>query len=168
MRANTASDFWQRVKKSNACWEWDGHLKKARYSNNKGGGYGLFRFNGKLRRAHRVAFSLANNLPVEFEGLILHTCDNPKCVRPDHLELGNHSKNIVDAYARGLRKYGNGPHGERNRHAKLTNADVLKIADLIREGRSNVEIASRFGVTAAMICRIRRGKSWKRLLSNVR
>lgn len=58
-------------------------------------GYGMIRHLGKNMRANRVMYSLAKG-PIP-EGLfVLHKCDNPKCINPDHLWLGTHQDNMDD------------------------------------------------------------------------
>jgi len=64
-------------------------------------GYGQFRFNGKTELAHRVSYELANG-PIVVGLNVLHKCDTPACVNPDHLEAGTQKKNIQDAHDRGL------------------------------------------------------------------
>ena len=81
--------FWSKVKKGspNECWEWTAA------KNNKG--YGKFKFEGKMRKAHRISWQLHYG-PVQNELHVLHTCDNPSCVNPNHLWLGSNSDNHKD------------------------------------------------------------------------
>lgn len=87
--------FWSRVDKSEDCWVWT----KATSSN----GYGQLRVGprpGRLLLAHRISFSLLRG-PIS-DGLeVRHDCDNPPCVNPNHLRVGTHSQNMLDAVERG-------------------------------------------------------------------
>lgn len=87
--------FWKYVKKARGCWKWTGSHQKQ--------GYGLvYRKNGS-RLASRISWELHNG-PIPKGMLILHKCDNPPCTKPAHLEVGDHRKNLIDAYERGLHK----------------------------------------------------------------
>ena len=87
--------FWARVQKGEGCWRWDG--SKNRY------GYGFVSYGprGAQTRvqAHRVAWTLAYG-PIPDGAFVLHHCDNPPCVRPDHLFLGTQGDNMVDMAAK--------------------------------------------------------------------
>ena len=84
--------FWKHVVQGDGCWEWKGALDPK--------GYGRVAHNGKMVRAHRVAFALTYGPIPKGEGYhgtcVLHHCDNPPCVRPDHLFLGTNTDNIRD------------------------------------------------------------------------
>lgn len=85
------NEKWKR-NDDTGCHEW---LGATRGSSN----YGAIKIAGKPEYAHRVAWELEHGeIP---EGLnVLHTCDNPSCVNPAHLELGNQSKNMRDMHKR--------------------------------------------------------------------
>jgi hypothetical protein len=85
-------EFWDRVDDSGDCWLWQGYRDRD--------GYGKVRYANKTTVAHRVAWMLTIG-PIPDALLVLHHCDNPSCVRPDHLFLGTPRDNIHDSIAKG-------------------------------------------------------------------
>jgi hypothetical protein len=81
--------FWSKVRKrrGNLCWEWLGAKQSA--------GYGQFFFDGRPTGAHRVSWELEHG-PIPNGASVLHICDNPPCVRPSHLYLGDAAQNGSD------------------------------------------------------------------------
>src|SRR4030095_412003 len=120
----------------NSCWLWIGAERE--------GGYGQLIFEGKRQQAHRVAWQLYRGaIP---EGLcVLHDCDTPNCVNPNHLHLGTVKDNAIEAVERGL--WGD-KAGESNGNARLTE-------DQIREIRGSPDsyraIAIRFGIGKSQV-----------------
>jgi hypothetical protein len=112
--------FWEFVKKADgdACWEWQSTF----FAN----GYAAFGMNGKERHASRVAWEFTYG-PIEghvpghpdLEVCVCHRCDNPKCVRPEHLFLGHDRDNMTDMHAKG--RHRGGPNAD-GRAARI-NAD---------------------------------------------
>lgn len=87
--------FWRRVERvSWGCWLWTG-AKHER-------GYGRVRWDGRVLAAHRVAWLLSHDdeLPPD-ELCVLHTCDEPSCVNPEHLFLGTHRENAQQRASKG-------------------------------------------------------------------
>ena len=83
--------FWRKVVKSDYCWTWTGATNDH--------GYGQIFFEGKLWYAHRMSFMLhTGNSP---SAMVLHRCDNPPCIRPDHLFEGDNSTNMKDMWSKG-------------------------------------------------------------------
>lgn len=89
---NYADRFLQKVDQGAACWMWTG-AKSSK-------GYGQFWLKGKQESAHRVSYALFVGIIPE-GSLVCHTCDQPSCVRPEHLWTGTHSANTLDAVAKG-------------------------------------------------------------------
>lgn len=155
--------FWSKVQKTDGCWLWT--------ATRKPGWYGKFRFNGKQENAHRVAYILTyGTIP---DGLwVLHRCDNPLCVRPDHLYLGTHQDNVRDRQERGRAACGdnNGSRmhperilsGEQCSWAKLTAAEVAAIRQEYALGNTTYhKLAAKYGVGKSQIGNILQGKVWK-------
>jgi len=144
--------FWIKVqKKDTGCWEWIASKDRA--------GYGEFHLNGKTTKAHRVSFYIANPLVIMDELCVLHKCDNPACVNPDHLFLGTHADNVADKCQKGRNRF-KAHHGSANGFAKLTEDEVREIRSL-NGTLSQTRMAALFGVTQACISGIILNKGWK-------
>jgi hypothetical protein len=89
-----AQRFWGKVKKSDGCWEWQAYRDEDGY-----GSVGSFG-NADRMSTHRYSWVLHNG-PIPADLFVLHRCDNPPCVRPDHLFLGTVLDNNRDAIAKG-------------------------------------------------------------------
>lgn len=84
--------FWSKVEKSDGCWIWKAQRDKD--------GYGCFKAGGKMYRAHRYAYELTYGIQLG-SNYGCHSCDNPSCVRPDHISPGTAKDNFDDAYQKG-------------------------------------------------------------------
>lgn len=154
------SRFWLKVDLLGDCWEWLGTRTPA--------GYGSFFLAGKTRMAHRISYQWANG-PIPPHTDICHRCDNPPCVRPEHLFAGSRRDNMQDAKAKGRIASGDGhwsrlrpervPRGERRGSAKLSNMQVEEIRRLYQPGvrGSQIALARQFSVSPAQVCRILNG-----------
>ena len=138
---------WIPVPES-GCWLWVGAIGAD--------GYGSIRAKGKTCRAHRVSWELHCGPIPEGEGYhgtcVLHKCDTPECVRPEHLVLGTPAENSADMAAKKRSTI-----GERNPQAKLTEGEVLEIRE---DPRLYREIAEDYGVVPTAISLIKRRKRW--------
>ncbi len=91
----TEEEFWSNVLKSgsgNDCWIWMAAKNEH--------GYGLLNWHGHMWKAHRVSYELSRG-PIQEGKFILHHCDVPACVRPDHLFIGTQADNIKDMQSKG-------------------------------------------------------------------
>ncbi len=157
-RPNTAEGFWRQAKVNtiDLCWEWSGPLDKD--------GYGRFSWKGKLNaKAHRVAWALENTdgrLPSSSE-LICHTCDNRKCVNPQHLYLGSPQSNMTDRDNRG--RHTPCP-GIQNGTHKLEDQNVRRIKQLYGTGLySQEQLGERFGVSQSVVSKIVNNRAWRHI-----
>jgi len=138
--------FLDKVTKTDGCWNWTGSL----HSN----GYGHLFVDGRLVYAHR--FSYAQYVGPIPDGLnVLHTCDNPACVKPSHLYAGSQKQNGLDASARARMPRGIGHHA-----VKLTPIAVREIRALAGS-IPQTAIAKRFGVCQQTVCDIVRRRYWR-------
>jgi len=145
--------FWSKVSKGDGCWLWTGATG--------GSGYGQQRRDGVIVAAHRFAWELANgSIP---DGLCCcHRCDVRLCVRLDHLFLGTQVDNMQDASKKGRLVLPDPRRGERNNHAKLTEASVREIRRMLANGvRNKTWIGARFGVTRKAVHCIAAGLTWR-------
>lgn len=127
------------------CWVWNGCLWN---------GYGQIIVKGKRCAGHRVSWELYNG-PIPAGQWVLHKCDNPKCVNPDHLFLGTHLENIQDMVQKRRQV-----KGVRQGLCKLTEAQVLEIRDMPGQYK---DVGRLFGVSAANVCDIKKRHTWKHL-----
>jgi len=160
----TAKPFWDRVDKTKGhgpqqdCWIWTG---------GKTDGYGTIRFHGTMQKSHRVAWILTNG-EIKNNAQVLHRCDNPSCVNPEHLFLGTNHDNVLDRHKKGRSKNifvsENHPStqrsGERHWQAKLSNADVKAIRGLYSSGIKQTQIAQKYSIHSATVSRIVR-REWR-------
>ena len=147
-RVRFAEGFTQLGK--NDCWEWTGVIQ-----NN---GYGTLSIANRPYLAHRLAFVLAHG-KIDPDLLVMHSCDNRRCVNWHHLSQGTDADNIKDAWRKGrLQK------GETNGMSKLTEKEVLAIKEKYGSGSYTMaQLAEDYGVWPPCIWRILRGLRWKHL-----
>lgn len=125
-----------------SCWHWvAGKSPK---------GYGVIsagkRSNGMLR-AHRVSYELyVGEIPKGMQ--VLHKCDNPSCINPDHLFLGTNAENVIDKTKKGRSRLVDVLGGEQNERSKLTDKQVV---DIRNDNRSTRKIAKEYGVGKSLI-----------------
>jgi hypothetical protein len=146
---NVIDRFLAKVVKTEGCWLWTARKTPQ--------GYGRFGYQGENRLAHRVAFELFK-APFASGLHVLHRCDNPGCVNPDHLFLGTNAANVEDKVSKGRAQR---LEGERNGRSKLTEADVLAIRDAVARGVHRQELARLYGVAPMHINSVAARRSWR-------
>jgi hypothetical protein len=146
--------FWTKVSKNGDCWNWTGAV------NNKG--YGQFHLKGKTVLAHRVSFEDFNG-PIKEGMWVLHRCDNPRCVNPNHLFLGDASTNMQDCAAKGRLGFQRLPRrGEDHSGSKLTASQVVSIREIFRAGGvTQQDLAERFGISPSQVNNIVHRRHWR-------
>lgn len=140
--------FWKKVRITPGCWTWTAALNNYGYGAIGSGGRG-----GPTLGSHRVSWEIHNG-PIPYNFHVLHKCDNPKCVNPDHLFLGTHAENMADRDAKGRQSR---TMGSAHGRAKLTEAQVLAIRE---DSRLHREISIEYGIDKAVVSRIKRRKLW--------
>jgi hypothetical protein len=149
--ASEQDRFWSRVdvKGPDECWVWLRGKIPA--------GYGMFITDaGKHIGAHIYSRSLVEGqIPA---GLcVLHKCDNPSCVNPNHLSVGTQQDNIADKVAKNRQA-----RGETQGSAKLTDSQVLEIRSIGRSMNQR-DIAKQFNVCQRTVQKILSGSGWSHI-----
>lgn len=132
-RVNFESNFMPEP--NSGCWLWTGFTTSE--------GYGRCNINRAVHNAHRVSFAM-NGGTIPNGYLVLHSCDNPCCVNPDHLRIGTDAENAAD------RSY------RRRDKLKITDDEVVKIRNMPGKYAA---IAKQFGISPAYVCRIKQRNS---------
>lgn len=143
----TAARFWSKVEKTETCWLWRGTVGRR--------GYGWFKANGKMFRAHRFVLGLGGTA-IPGGMFACHHCDVPLCVNPAHLFVGTPKDNLQDAAAKGRTL-----KGERSPRATLTAEIVQRIRALRSEGRTYKHIAAAVGTSYGAVSHVLNGRVWK-------
>ena len=132
------------------CWLWIGGTTKSKWT------YGLIWDKGTMRRAHHVSWQLFRG-SIPRGKWVLHKCDNPPCVNPEHLFIGTQFDNMQDMHAKG--RAGDCRHlGEQHGCAKLTTAQVKAIR---KSRKTQKELAQKYGVRQTNISMILSRQTWK-------
>lgn len=134
-----------------ACWEWTGGKDQD--------GYGHAAAFGVTIKAHRLSYILHTGA-IPNKAQVLHRCDSPSCVNPEHLFLGTARDNMTD---KKLKKRCNPARGVRGGSARLTECQVFEIRELRQKGVPSKRLSKQYGVSQAAICHIVSGRNWAHL-----
>lgn len=119
------------------------------------GNYGKLGYNGKKYGAHRISCEISHGPAPIDKPFVLHACDNPKCVNPDHLRWGTHTENMIDVSDRHRQR------GENNGSAKLTEKQAREIK--YDTSHSTKELMAIYGRSQGCINEIKAGRNWKHI-----
>ena len=116
-------------------------------------GYGQFLADGRVSGAHRYAWRQKHgSIP---QGMnVLHKCDVPCCVNPDHLFLGTQRDNVTDMLAKGR---------QASPHSKLNAQQVREMRERRSAGEGQESLAAAFGVCKRTVELVTQRKTWRHL-----
>jgi hypothetical protein len=141
--------FFNKITIEKSCWEWTAGKDSF--------GYGRILFNGKNTHAHRVSWVIHNG-NIEKGMCVLHKCDNPGCVNPQHLFLGDRTDNHRDMMTKG--RFAKNKC-EKNGRSKLTKDLAKKIRQEYRD--TNIfqwQLGKKYGVSQPVISKVVRNERW--------
>lgn len=137
VRAASLPQLYAKLKRVGDCLEWQGSVAA--------NGYGKWR----QTTAHKVSYYLHNGVYPSPKMHVMHTCDNRRCCRPEHLVLGTCKDNFDDAEAKGRRLI-----GEQRWNNKLSPQDARDILKRLAKGETQSAIARDYGVSQKLISNI--------------
>jgi hypothetical protein len=135
----------------NPCIEWSGCRNRA--------GYGSKKVGGKTMLAHRWVFETEKG-PIPDGLYVLHHCDNPPCVNPEHLFLGTHQDNMDDRQRKGRTCPPPPTKGSACPWSRLSDADAAIIRHLAHCDVNQPRLAKLYGISQTMVSRIKLRKAW--------
>jgi hypothetical protein len=136
------------IEPNSGCWLWTGVVNHD--------GYGLVRAGGRSaprRRAHRVSFEVHVG-PIPARKIVCHHCDNPPCVNPAHLFLGDDAANVTDMEMKGRARH---PRGAAHGNARISD-DVVALVRARAGTASQSRIAADLGMHRSTVGKILRGE----------
>lgn len=159
MKEKPLDRFLRKVHKTTTCWLWTGHRQKETKQGQNN--YGRFFYKGANCLAHKVSYLLLKGEVLE--GLtVRHTCDNPPCVNPEHLQLGTQQQNMQDMVTRG--RQGSSSKTLRVK-SLLSGEQATDIRKQCSQGTPQRILAVKYGVSQSTISHVVTGKrsNWRTL-----
>lgn len=148
----------------NGCWIWSGGKDKD--------GYGSLRDGLKMKRAHRVSWEIHHG-EIPDGACVLHECNNPSCVNPSHLKLGDQVENMADR-----KRNGNPWHSESHKrqmsikmagrkitwkaaiaekNRKLTTQQAEQVSARLKNGERVCDLAAELGIHRTTVSKLKKG-----------
>lgn len=163
MKAQVIQHFWAKVAKGEGCWLWTASSRPK--------GYGAFAWTNDeghmiQTSAHRFSWELAHG-PIPKGMCVLHRCDTPACVNPDHLWLGTLNDNNQDMCRKGRHvsggTYTKGKYkrGEKHHNHKMTEHTVRQMRADRLIGMSLMALSRKYGVGTHAVYKIVKRLAWK-------
>ena len=144
--------FWSKVDKTTprGCWEWRGAVDAC--------SYGRFSYYGINTCAHRVAWELTNGMIANGKH-IRHSCDNPSCVNPHHLQIGTHQDNMDDKVQRNRQA-----RGRKSNQSHLAEEDIKSMRKEWESQQLNhQELKQKYNVSSCTVSNVVNYKTWKHI-----
>ena len=147
-RYNSVDDVLRNTKRNGSCMEWQGGVNKEGYA--ACAAYGLF----SSQLLHREVFALVKK---ERPPVVMHACDNPLCINPEHLFAGTPESNLLDKLVKGRQA-----RGETNGNARLTQTKVNQIRAMRNKRLCTYqEIQNKFDISRATVWRVLSETNWR-------
>lgn len=146
--------FLSKVDRTDSCWIWFGATQ---YS-----GYGRFWNGTKVTGAHQFSYkTYRGNIDKGF--VVMHSCDNPSCVNPDHLNVGTVKDNLQDMHKKKRnRKLDTYTSGANHHGAKLTKDQVIEARLLYKQGGETwISLANKYNVSKRCMGGVLKNQTYK-------
>lgn len=121
------------------------------------GGYGRIRISGKGKTISRVMWEVSHCKRIPKNMHVCHTCDNPRCINPDHLWVGYPKDNVNDKVKKNRQA-----KGGNNGNSKLTDKQIKEIR-LRFINETSTKLAKEYGIHHSTIIRICQKRTWKHI-----
>lgn len=158
VKGSVQDRFWSKVEKTATCWIW--------LASKDIKGYGWFGINSRnVVKAHRFSYEFhKGKIPKDGNGkrfgmFVCHHCDNPSCVRPEHLFLGTNADNMRDMVLKGRSHDGSGINSPT---AKFTLKQIKGIREAYKNGKRGIvkKLTNKYKVNRNTIRRIVHNYTW--------
>ena len=160
----TFDDLMNRVipEPNSGCFLWLGGTNEH--------GYGILTVDRVNVKAHRLSWALWTGTTITPSQKVLHRCDTPACVNPEHLFLGTILDNVRDMHSKGRARKATGDASGLRRHPELVRRgerspratiDDATVREIRRSAESGRVCAARLGIGAGAVFAVRAGKTWR-------